>query len=108
MMRESGQFLVYLAICLVTGMPYVGIVYGKNQTVEHRWQEHIRPRKQAYNHRLERAIREHGAENFKAENVNASNGCRTCMAMHKRASRAAKHAPMGMCSRENSSRCLRL
>jgi group I intron endonuclease len=67
LLNKQGQFLVYLVTCLITGLPYVGVVYGVNQSVQGRWEQHCNPWKGAYHHRLERAIREHGEVNFTVE-----------------------------------------
>src|ERR1017187_6487051 len=58
------SMLIYLVTCKTTGLRYVGQIHGKQQTVAGRWSEHCAPPPCKSNYRLERAIREHGAENF--------------------------------------------
>jgi group I intron endonuclease len=67
LMDTRGKFLVYLVICRVNNLPYVGVIYGKSQTVIHRWHEHCNPVPSKQHFRLETAIREHGIDNFTIE-----------------------------------------
>jgi hypothetical protein len=65
-----GRMLVYLITCKPTGQKYVGIVYGKKQTVASRWKEHCKaPR---HGRLLFNATQEHGSEQFTVETIDAA------------------------------------
>ena len=66
LMYSPGRLLVYL-ITGPTGLQYVGIVYGKNQTVAGRWGQHCNPKVNAKHRRLERAVAEYGSDAFTIE-----------------------------------------
>src|SRR5207247_2341048 len=59
-----GQLLVYLATCIPTGLRYVGIIYGRKQTIARRWRTHCKPSSAERYRRLERAIQQFGPDAF--------------------------------------------
>lgn len=54
------------------GKKYIGIVYGRKQTVAGRWCEHCSPRAATKHLRLERAIRKYGPAAFRIQTIDSA------------------------------------
>lgn len=68
-MVNKKEFRIYMVTCLKSGKRYIGIT---SQTVEKRWARHCAHANKGDGFYLHRAIRKHGRENFKVEQIGAA------------------------------------